>query len=290
MLRHFQDFPCAPARVVVLGAAGFVASATIRRLAQFCVPVLDLPRTKLELTDKDAGRLLGNLLRPDDLLVFAAARAPVTNEGMLISNLQMGAAVCAALRVSPVSQVVYISSDAVYADSIQPLTETSCAQPASLHGIMHLAREVMLCSAFSGRVCILRPTLIYGVGDPHNGYGPNRFCRLAVSGKDIVLFGQGEERRDHVWVEDVAELVFRVLMHQSTGILNVSTGTVCSFRKIAELAVNCAKQKSKIIFSPRSGPMPHNGYRPFDVKETYASFPNFKYSQLQTIIPHLTNI
>jgi nucleoside-diphosphate-sugar epimerase len=39
------------------------------------------------------------------------------------------------------------------------------------------------------------------MGDPHNGYGPNRFRRLAAGGEEIVLFGEGEERRDHVQVE-----------------------------------------------------------------------------------------
>ena len=29
-------------------------------------------------------------------------------------------------------------------------------------------------------VGILRPTLVYGANDPHNGYGPNRFRRLAA--------------------------------------------------------------------------------------------------------------
>jgi hypothetical protein len=29
------------------------------------------------------------------------------------------------------------------------------------------------------------------MGDPHNGYGPNRFRRLAAAGQEIVLFGEG---------------------------------------------------------------------------------------------------
>ncbi len=73
---------------------------------------------------------------------------------------------------------------------------------------------------------MLRPTLIYGAADPHNGYGPNRFCRLAAAGEEIVLFGEGEERRDHVAVEDVAEIAFRVLMRRSRGVLNLATGDV----------------------------------------------------------------
>ena len=274
-----------PSRVVILGAAGFVGAATLRKLTLSGVPVLALPRTELDLTDLDAGQHLGSLLLPEDSLVFAAAKAPVKNDEMLITNLQMGAAVCSALRESPVRQVVYISSDAVYADSDRPLDEKSCAQPASLHGTMHLSREVMIGSGFSGPTCILRPTLIYGANDPHNGYGPNRFCRLAAAGEDILLFGQGEERRDHVWVEDVAEIILRVLKHQSVGILNVATGRLNSFRQIAELAVEHSRLKSKIMFISRSGPMPHNGYRPFSPSATALCFPEFHYQQLEEWLP-----
>ena len=88
---------------------------------------------------------------------------------MLIENLLMGFTVCGALRETPVKHLVYVSSDAVYAASNLPLTEQSWAQPVSLHGVMHLARKVMLANCFTGPTCFLRPTLIYGAGDPQNG-------------------------------------------------------------------------------------------------------------------------
>ena len=34
--------------------------------------------------------------------------------------------------------------------------------------------------------------------------------------------------------------------------------------------------------SPRQGPMPHNGYRPFDPAATTAAFPDFRYTDLET--------
>ena len=120
----------------------------------------------------------------------------------------------------------------------------------------------------------------YGEDDPHNGYGPNRFMRQAKNGEDILLFGEGEERRDHVWIEDVAELICRVLCRQSTGTLNIATGTVVSFRDIAELSADLFSSVSKIIGSERSGPMPHNGYRAFDPSASLGSFPDFIYKTL----------
>ena len=175
----------------------------------------------------------------------------------------------------------YFSTYAIYDDSEQPLSESSCAQPGSLHGVMHLAREVMLTNAWQGPTCFLRPTLIYGAEDPHNGYGPNRFMRLAKTGEDILLFGEGEERRDHVWIQDVADLTCRVLGHQSAGSLNIATGSVVSFRDIAEKVIQLIPNSSQIKGSVRSGPMPHNGYRAFDPSATNLAFPDFRYISLQ---------
>src|SRR5262249_4462200 len=156
-------------------------------------------------------------------------------------------------------------SDAIYGDADTPLDEASAAAPSSLHGVMHLAREVVLKDAAGpAPFASLRPTLIYGEADPHDGSGPNRFPRPAAGGRGSVLFGEGEERRDHVLIDDVAELALRILMHRSRGVLNAATGTVVSFREAAERIAALAPVSIAITSSPRSGPMPHNGYRAFD--------------------------
>ena len=190
MLTHLLKTSTQPNRVVILGSAGFVGSACCKRLQSQGITVLSVPRTELDLTQPHASETLAGLLNPEDTLLFVSAKAPVKNEAMLIENLQMGKAVCEALQKSSVKHVIYISSDAVYADSDSPLSEHSCAQPGSLHGVMHLTREVMLVNAWQGPLCFLRPTLIYGSGDPHNGYGPNRFMRQAKKGEDIFIFGE----------------------------------------------------------------------------------------------------
>ena len=121
-----------------------------------------------------------------------------------------------------------------------PAIRTVCESLASLHGVMHLAREIMFTSEVKAPLAILRPTLIYGAADPHNGYGPNRFWRLARSREPIRLFGKGEERRDHMSIDDVAELTTCVIYQRSAGALNIATGTGTSFREIArDGASNC---------------------------------------------------
>ena len=284
MLTHLKEHKTKPVRVVILGSGGFVSGAVETRLRSLEVPVLALPRKELDLTSETAGTALAAILRPDDTLLFVSAKAPVKNEAMLIENLLMAKSVCEAIKKSAVSQVVYISSDAVYADSDKPMTESFCAQPSSLHGVMHLAREVMLANCFDGPLCIFRPTLIHGEGDPHNGYGPNRFMRLVKAGDDIQLFGNGEEKRDHVWIADVAEIVTLAILFQSKGILNIASGEVNSFRDIAEKLVSLAGSSSQIFANQRIGPMPHNGYRAFEVSATRSAFPDFEYKKLFTVL------
>ena len=279
MLQHQNPSTKLPTRVVVVGAAGFVGSALVKTLKARGASVLPLTRRDIDLLAPDAQDKLASMLRPDDTFVAVAARAPCKSVQMLTENMKIVESMVGALTKSPVSHLVNISSDAVYADSPDPLTEESVAAPTSLHGVMHLARELAFQDVRAPFVT-LRPSLLYGVADPHNGYGPNRFRRLANEGKEILLFGEGEERRDHVSIDDVAELIARVIERRSTGSLNIATGKVHSFREIAELVTASAPKKVPIKGSPRSGPMPHNGYRPFDNASTRAAFPDFTYTTL----------
>lgn len=280
MLEHLNSRPVLPKRVVVMGAGGFVGKAVSTRLARDGVPVLALVRGDIDLLAPDAAARLAALLRPQDVFVAVSARAPVKNPDMLVENMLMVRAMVQALADMPVAHVVNVSSDAIYGDSPDPITESFNAAPGSLHGVMHLARELMFRAEIKARLAMVRPTLIYGPGDPHNGYGPNRFRRLAAKGENIVLFGEGEERRDHVYIDDVAELIARVIYHGSAGCLNIATGEVHSFREIAEKTMLLAGQGGGISGSPRSGPMPHNGYRPFDISACRTAFPDFIYTPL----------
>ena len=277
MLNHLKAIGENPKRVVVLGANGFIGGAICKKLTSLAVEVLALGRLELDLLKAGAGKQLAGFLSAGDVLVFASARAPCKNLEMLIDNIQMAKSVCEALKIKELEQVIYISSDAVYTDTDGLISETSCAEPESIHGIMHLTREVALKHEYFGPLAIVRPTLVYGLNDPHNGYGPNRFRRLASSSEDIILFGEGEERRDHVDVEDIAELVSRIIFRKSTGVINAVSGDVVSFRELADFIVSDFNSVASVKGSFRSGLMPHNGYRAFDTKAISEAFPGFRF-------------
>ena len=279
MLEHLNATPTAPSRVVILGAGGFVGGQAAARLEADGTSVLRLTRVELDLLAQGAAEKLVGMLEPEDCLIVVSASAPCKNAAMLADNIAMMGAVCAALEQSPVAHVIYISSDAVYSDSDGPLAEGSVTAPDNLHGIMHVARELMVESVMGETpLAILRPSLLYGLDDPHNGYGPNSFRRRATKGEDITLFGEGEERRDHVLIDDVAEIIRLVVLHRSKGVLTVATGEVVSFKELAEMVVAQFDEAVAIKGSPRKGPMPHDGYRPFDASACREAFPEFRYT------------
>jgi nucleoside-diphosphate-sugar epimerase len=278
MLDHQTNPPQRPARAVVIGAGGFVGGTIAQQLQNEKTPVLGITRKEVDLLQDGAGKKLAALLRADDAVVFVSAIAPARNSAALMQNLVMAEQLIGALAVQPVAHLVYVSSDAVYADDANPVTERACRQPSSMHGMMHAARELMLKSEAKTPLAILRPSLLYGARDPHNGYGPNRFRRLAQKGEPITLFGEGEEQRDHVDVADVARLTSLVLAHRSRGELNIATGTSTSFRDIAELVVKLSGKSAEIRGTPRQNPITH---RHFDVTECLKAFPQFRYTPLR---------
>jgi UDP-glucose 4-epimerase len=283
MLEHQTNAPQRPARVVIIGAGGFVGGAIAQQLQHEKVPALGLTRRDVDLLQEDAAKKLAGLVRSGDAIVLVSAIAPARNSAALMKNLIMAERVITALATQPAEHLVYISSDAVYADNANPVTERSCRQPSSMHGMMHAARELMLKTEVKAPLAILRPSLLYGARDPHNGYGPNRFRRLAAKGEPITLFGEGEEQRDHVFVDDVARLVSLVLAHRSRGELNVATGRSVSFREAAELAVKSSGKSVEIRGTPRQNPITH---RHFDVAECLKAFPQFRYTPLREGFEH----
>lgn len=280
MLIHEHTQPVAPNRVVVVGASGFVGSTILKHLTAANIPALPLTRKDVDLLAATGADSLKAQLRPDDSVVFISAVAPAKNTAQMMTNLRMAEAACAAFAAGPPGHLLYISSDAVYADDANPVNEASPIAPSTTHGMMHAARELMLRTDYRGPLAFLRPTLIYGAGDPHSGYGPNRFRRQAAKGEPITIFGEGEEKRDHVSVDDVARLAVRILRHRSRGALNAVTGVATRFSDIAEIVAAQFTPRAEVKSVPRPGPRAHLLHRFFDVTAVHKSFPDFHFEPL----------
>ncbi|MBI3011659.1 MAG: NAD(P)-dependent oxidoreductase [Candidatus Omnitrophica bacterium] len=283
MLTHASEAPSRPRRVVVLGASGFVGADLIEHLRGHEVPTLPLSSADVDLRQAESVERLVQLVDEGDSLVIVSALTPDKGKDVktFMANLTMGAHVSAFLSRVRLAQVVYVSSDSVYDDQASLIDETTRCAPQTFHGLMHLARERMVTSALQPLktpLLIIRPSLLYGARDSHNGYGPNRFLRSAREEARIELFGQGEETRDHVYIKDLSRLIGLGLLHGSQGVLNVATGQSVSFRKVAELVASMADHPVWIECRPRTGPISH---RHFDIKTLLSRFPTFRLTPLQ---------
>ena len=271
-------------KIIILGAGGFISGNVENFLQKSNVRLLSLPRKKIDLKKKQSIKKLLKIVKEKDVIFFAAAEAPVKNENMLLNNLIMAKNMCEVLKKKKPSFFLYLSSDAVYSDTKKRIYEDSLTVPDSLHGIMHLTREKMFENLIKSKLCIVRPTLVYGDGDPHNGYGPNRFIRLIKEKEKISLFGKGEELRDHVWINDVSKAISKLIIKRKTGKFNLVTGKIISFDNIAKQIIKVTGKKSKIFYQRRKGPMPHGGFRAFKNSRFEKIYPKFKFKLFKEVI------
>ncbi len=280
MIEHENSKPVSPTRVVLVGASGFVGQNLAMRLKQEGVEVLALASKDIDLCADDASEKLLAVLKPEDSLVILSALTPDKGRGVgtFARNIKMMENICLALVEKACAHVVYFSSDAVYPLGDSPISEGSAAAAPDLYGIMHRSRELMLLDSVKSPACILRPTLIFGAGDTHNSYGPNRFRRVAAADGKIGIGGEGEETRDHIYIDDVVALTNLVLKHKSKGILNVATGRSIDFGALASLVAAQFDGAVEVCPSPRGMPVTH---RSFDVTAIHKAFPGFQFTQLE---------
>ena len=278
-LSHAHNRPQKPARVVVLGAGGFLGVRLLKACAAAGIETLGLGSRDVDLSEAAAPAKLVERLRARDVLVFLAALTPDKgrDSGTLMRNLAMGRAVCEATRSVELAQLVYASSDAVYSFATTSISEETPAIPLDLYGAMHRTRELILAAEAKAPLAILRLTAAYGAGDTHNSYGPNRFLRQAIKDGRIPLFGNGEETRDHLHVDDAVDRILDVVAHGSTGLINVATGKSESFYAVAQMIAAQAGRPVEIAPSPRQNPATH---RQFDTANLVRAFPGALFKPL----------
>lgn len=260
--------------VVVFGSNGFIGSSILNELQNKKYQTFGISRDKIDFTSLRNDNDLIDLVPSSSVVVFAAAKAPVrTTETFFENILIIRNFINIVSKISP-KYILNISSDAIYPDSKEALIENLNPSPNSLHGLMHFSREMTLNQSFPGRVGHLRPTLVYGAKDPHNGYGPNSFIRLAMANSNLEVIGKGEELRDHIFVKDVATLALRMIELQIPEAVNAATGSIVSFSDLAKKAIEISG-RGRIINIERQAPIPHNGYRPISIEKARSIFSEF---------------
>ena len=196
-----------------------------------------------------------------------ARREPL--RAVAVNVLGTANALEAAVRLGA-RRFVYASSAAVYGGLEPPLREDLEPRPLGLYGETKLAGERLLWGysrEYGLSVVALRYFNVYGPGmrpGPYSGV-VLRFVEALLSGGEPVVYGDGLQTRDFVYVGDVAEANLRALESRYVGPVNVGTGRETSILELYRLLCRITRPKGGCP-EPRFEPS-----RPGDVRRSAAS-------------------
>ena len=150
-------------------------------------------------------------------------------------------------------KVVFASSSSVYGNITKiPITENFDRKPINPYGKTKLEDEY-LCENFvkSGSEIIgLRYFNVYGLGQTLDYAGViTKFLENISSDKPPVIFGDGSQIRDFVFVKDIARAnLFAMESSITNGFFNIGTGIGISIKDLAHLMIKISNKKLNPIF------------------------------------------
>lgn len=175
-------------------------------------------------------------------------------------NVQGTISVLEAMKKCGVSRLAYSSTAAGYGEPVTlPIDEEHPMNPDSPYGVSKIAAEKMvLCYSrlFGWKVTCLRYFNAYGVNQRFDAYGNviPIFSDRLKRGVPLVIYGDGEQTRDFVNVDDIAEANWLAMEKQLTGYFNIATGQKVSINELIQALENVSgKTIIKDYQSPRKG-------------------------------------
>lgn len=238
--------------VLVLGGAGFIGSHLVDRLIHdgHDVSVLDLvassnPNVARSLvgSHQDGDLVEQSLKGIDAVCHLISTTVPATsNKDMefdIQSNLVATLRILEAMRRHDVPRIIYLSTGgAIYGEPREyPISESHPLRPICSYGVVKSAVEsyLHLFHELHGlSTLVVRPANAYGPGQnirkPQGVIG--HFLANALQNKPIQIWGDGEVRRDYIYVSDLIDFVAQAVSSSRNGVYNVASGEDFSVNEI----------------------------------------------------------
>jgi UDP-glucose 4-epimerase len=163
-------------------------------------------------------------------------------------------------RKSGVKKIVYASSAAVYGDpEYLPVDEKHKVAPISYYGISKHTPEhyfEVYCKLYGLEYTILRYANVYGIRQDPKGEGGviSIFIDKMLKGERPVIFGDGNQTRDFIYVKDIAKANILALEKGDNEIINISTNKVTTINELVDKMNKFMEEPQKPIYKePRKG-------------------------------------
>ncbi len=278
-------------RILITGGAGFIGSHLTAALAKEGaeVRVLDnlssgsqenlegLP-VELLVGDVADAAVVHQAVSGCELIFHQAAlvSAPYSIENPKLTyrtNVAGTFNVLEAARQAGISRIIYASSSAIYGnlpglpkredDPLQSITPYAAAK--QMNEILAVAYR----AAYGMEIIGLRYMNVFGPRqDPSSPYSGvlSIFCQAAINGNPCTIYGDGEQTRDFVYVQDVVEanlLAARVFAKRlpETAVFNVGRGEQTSLNQIIDLLIELTGKQIPVTYAAE---------RPGDIKHSVA--------------------
>lgn len=306
-------------KVVVTGGAGFIGSHIVERWVDEGaeVHIIDNLRSGFRknieefssiyfhegsITDKE---LVFNVLRETDYVHHLAAMVSVPesveNPSECVDiNINGLLNILSASNKYGIKKVVFSSSAAVYGDLPGlPKKIDSPVFPKSPYGITKLDGEFylnMFSEQYGLRTVSLRYFNVFGSKqNPLSQYAAAVpiFIERALKNVPIVIYGDGDQTRDFIYVKDVVEANFIAATNKNVnGLFNIAFGEKITINDLAKKIISLTSSKSEIIYEKeRKGDIKHSFAAIKETEEHLGFFPKHSLEEgLKATIAHYTSI